>query len=290
MMQLSKYDLICLKSFGDLTIAARALNMLYEQDARNITLSIGSHHSDLYGALRPEFIVSRVIALKYPGVPAFYDIKDAGMLKAFSSLLDAFQARRRHKDEDCTLIFDAISWREKLLTRGQQAIGLSNSENNIYQNYRSTFLNLFGRVRDDVVSPGPGKTILILPHGRKSFRNIPPELIDCMAKKCIDKGFEPLVYALKGDSPIFCTVPRTIIAERSFSALREVIEQSHAVVSSDSLGAHLATYVGRPVFISSPYDKTRFWLPPNTASNEYWGLFSESMKMIGAFDRFLTDL
>lgn len=288
-MQLSKYDLICLKSFGDLTIAARALNMLYEEDIRNVTLSIGSHHYDLYKALRPK-CNTKVISLKHPGVPAFYDIRDMGLLRAFLSLMDAFQARKKYRAKDCTLIFDRLSLREKLLTRGQQAIELSSSENNIYKNYRSTFLNLFGRIRKDVVFSGPGKTILILPHGRKSFRNIPADLIDRMAIKSIDKGFDPIVYVLKGDSPIFCKVPRTIIAERSFGRLRETIEQSHAVVSSDSLGAHLATYVERPVFIASPYDKTRFWLPPNTADNDYWGLFSEPTKMIDAFDRFLESL
>jgi ADP-heptose:LPS heptosyltransferase len=81
-----------------------------------------------------------------------------------------------------------------------------------------------------------------------------------------------------------------LVAEPSFEELRKMIEQSHAVVSADSLGTHLAAYIERPVFISSPYDKTRFWLPPDAAANDYWGLFSEPAKLISSFDRFLTKL
>jgi len=283
-----RHAVVCLKSFGDMTIAAIALRMLFDEDAKEFKLWIGSHHVELFKALQPS-CDTEVIQLKYPGVPAFYDIKDKGVIPAIFSLFDAYKSICTHSGNVDLLIFDSLTLREKILASGRQAISLRNT-NNIYKNYRETFIKMFGRVKEELVYPGIGKVILICPHGRKSFRNIPAELVDSMAEMCIAHGFDPVIYMLDGEAPISCKVPRIVEAKRSFFHLRQSIEESCAVISADSLSAHLTAYVARPVFIASPYLKTRFWLPPNTDKNQYWGLFSEHQKTLAALDRFLTDL
>jgi hypothetical protein len=283
-----KHAVVCLKSFGDMTIAARALRMLYEEDALAVSLLVGSHHLELCKALRPSCDIE-VIQLKSPGVPAFYDIKDRGVIQVIFSLFDAYKTFHAYELNSTVLIFDSITLRERILARGRKSMALSN-HNNIYRNYRETFLQTFGRVKEEVVNPGSGKVVLICPHGRKSFRNIPADLVDSMASMCIAHGFDPAIYMLDGEAPIPCKVPRVVDAKRSFAHLRQSIEQACAVISADSLTAHLSAYVTRPVFIASPYLKTKFWLPPNTDENQYWGLFSEPKKTLIALDNFLSSL
>jgi hypothetical protein len=285
----TRYALVSLKSFGDMTIATRAIRTLYEEDARNIVLWIGSHHVDIWQALQPD-CATEILILKYTGVPAFYDIKHMGVGKATLSFVNAFQAIQSHKSNVDVLIFDVLSWREKILAGSFQSIALDNREQNIYKNYRETFLQMFGRIRDEVVQPGVGKTILILPHGRNSFRNIPSDLIDQMAKVCILHGFEPTLYMLEGETPIPCKIPIIMHSKRSFSDLRKAIEQSCAVISADSLTTHFATYMEMPVFVASPYNKTLYWLPPYSDEHQFWGLFTEPLKMMDSLERFLLSL
>lgn len=177
---------------------------------------------DLCQALQPDSAIL-IISLKYPGVPAFYDIKDMGVLRAMTSLYDACHAFGLQKGKADVLIFDEVTWLEKCLASGAKTMALINHDSNIYRNYRSTFLQLFGRVKDEVVQPGIGKTSLIMPKGRKSFRNIPSELIDRMADCCLAHVFEPVMYMLEGEASITCRVPRVIHAKRSFAHLRRTI-------------------------------------------------------------------
>lgn len=288
-MSNKQFALVSLKSFGDMTIAARAIRMLHNEDAMNITLWIGEHHAELYRALQPN-IKTNILNLRYSGVPAFYDVKDMGMKKAFLSFLDIQNVLKANKNKAEVLIFDSITWREKLLNIGTEIQGLDNRQQNIYRKYRETFLQLFGRVKDEKVIKGSGKTILIMPHGRKSFRNIPSDLIDSMAKICLENGFDPVLYMINGEMPIVCNIPQVINAERSFLDLRNAIEQSCAVISADSLASHLTTYLSKPVFVASPYTKTLYWLPPHSLENQFWGLFSESKNLMHELNRFLSFL
>lgn len=289
MKMTSSLAIVNLKSFGDMTIAVRAIKMLHDEDASNLSLLLGSHHIDLYRALQPNIHVE-FVDLKYHGVPAFYDLRDMGIMKGFYSFVDAYTSLNKHKVNHEVLLFDVVSWREKLLTIGTKSLGLDTSEQNIYRNYRQTFLSIFGRVKDEVINKGIGKTILILPHGRKTFRSIPTSLVDIMSSLCIANGFEPVVYMLEGETPIACSIPRTINAKRSFIDLRNTIDQSCAVISADSLAAHLTTYLAKPVFVATPYLKTLYWLPPHTQENHYWGLFSETQNLTASLERFLQNL
>ena len=286
---LKDHVLTCLKAFGDLTIAAGAIRTLYDEDAKHVKLWICSYHQELFQALSPTCQVE-VLDFGSRDVPAFYDIKSRGISQAAISFAKAYHEIKRHKSNTNVLIFDSISWRERLLFHGFRSFAVSSREHNIYKNYHSTFLRLFGRVKEEPIIIGPDKTILILPSGRKNFRNIPADLINEMSKLCLAHGLKPKLYVLEGEPPIFCDIPCTIVAKPSFVDLRQAIEGSRAVISADSLSAHLANYVRRPVFVASPYSKTSYWLPPNTFDNDYWGLFSESRMTMTALERFLASL
>lgn len=284
----NKYTIISLKSFGDLTIAVKSLKMLFDEDAQFVKLVVGNYHYELVKALQPMRSIE-FVDLKNKEVPAFYNLKKKGVMLAVLSMIEVYRALNTYRQGKERLIFDSLKIRERILAFGGDKIGLVDGPN-IYANYRRTFLEIFGRTKDDYVVAGRGENILICPHASQSFRTLPADLIDQLSIKCVNNGFNPVIYMINGEEPISCRVPQVIFARRSFSDLRYNIEKVCAVISADSLGAHMSAYVSRPVFVATPCEKTNFWLPPNTYENQYWGLFSDSKKMIFNLEKFLISL
>jgi ADP-heptose:LPS heptosyltransferase len=144
-------------------------------------------------------------------------------------------------------------------------------------------------VKDDkLVVAGPGKDILICPYASQAFRNIPSNLINEISGRCLQSGFNPVVYDDEISIPF--KIPAVIRAKKSFQDLRLSMENAHAIISADSLGTHLAAFISRPVFVVSPYIKTAFWLPPSAYEKKHWGLFLKKSEMLNSLDKFFIDL
>lgn len=285
----TQYALINLKAYGDMVIAAEALNMLYEEDAQKIALWIGSHHSELYHALQISYKV-KFIETNKTDVPAIYDIREKGPFNAILSLVDIHNQIQHCSNDADIYLFDRLSWREKLLSYGHPSFAINTASGNIYLDYKQTFFKLFGRVKSKKVNVGSSKTILITPHGRKPFKNIPSDLIDKMSNICIKHGFDPMVYSLQNKQSLEYKIPRTIYANPSFNDLRETIQNSCALISADSLSAHLANFISKPVFVTSRYKQSAYWLPSNSLENSFWGIFDEPEIIMQNLERFLASL
>jgi ADP-heptose:LPS heptosyltransferase len=106
----------------------------------------------------------------------------------------------------------------------------------------------------------------------------------------LENGFNPFVYTFDDEARIECRIPKVIRAKKSFRDLRLSLENSHAVISADSLGTHMAAFISRPVFVISPYLETKFWLPSSTYEKNHWGLFEKKNEMLNSLDNFFADL
>jgi ADP-heptose:LPS heptosyltransferase len=77
-----------------------------------------------------------------------------------------------------------------------------------------------------------------------------------------------------------------VVVPRDFGAMREAVELADAVISPDSMTAHLAEHCGKPVLVITPVDKF-YWMPRFAAQHGTILLFDETLAS-GPFDNFMT--
>ena len=276
----------CIKAYGDLTIILNAIQLLREKDQKEITCIVGGHHKDLVKALKPKCNII-ILQSKSNKIPAFYDIRDSGIIMAISNLLVTMVQIRSQKLDSYQLIFDRIGFREKILSIGHSSIKINDEINNIYINYRNTLEKIYQYPLKWKEIESVGNKIFIFPNGRKSYRNIPENQVEIIAKFCERYGFKPIIYELDNERSIEIKNINKIRTQPSFENSIKIIKNSCAIISCDSLPVHLSSYFGRPVFVMSPYTKTNYWLPENSFQNHYWNLFGNIDELLNSLSKFL---
>jgi ADP-heptose:LPS heptosyltransferase len=111
-----------------------------------------------------------------------------------------------------------------------------------------------------------------------------------ISKFCESYGFEPIIYELDNERSIEIKNINKIRMQPSFENSIKIIKNSCAVISCDSLPVHLSAYIGRPVFVMSPYAKTNYWLPENSFQNQYWNLFENIDELFNSLINFLLGI
>ncbi|ALS59541.1 hypothetical protein AT302_07025 [Pandoraea norimbergensis] len=272
--------LVSLKAFGDLVIARAALRQAGSA-ADDVQMFIGEHLIELHEALSPR-AGTRVIE-HGPGVPAFFDVKKAGAVSAMCSGVKLRKSLRTlTAASDTTLVFDRLGARERFLAGRAPSMALPASQN-IYRAY----MQLLGTAAsapsvttsaNAVATPCLGDRpplVGIFPGSRIAAKQLPPDLIAWIAHKCRAAGADVEVFCLEGEplapqSPVY----KTTVVPRRFSAMLQAVGSVDRVVSADSMPAHLAEFVARPVFVASPVTNT-YWLPLSSLEHDRWALFGE---------------
>ncbi len=280
---------ICsLKAFGDLTIALNAIRRVNSEDRNKIYCIAGVHHKELLNAIKPNCNII-ILPNIYSGVPAFYDVRDKGIISAAKSFINAFFEFRKLELNNTQLLFDKIGVREWILSIGSIRIGLDDNCDNIYVGYKKTLIKNGFSVSDSVVKAGGGKRIIIFPNARKSFRNIPEKLLMKIISECINFGYDPVIFELDNERSLELKNVKKVRSNLSFSNTINYVNSSRAVISCDSLPVHIASYFDKPVFVVSPYNKTKYWLPENSLINNYWAKFDDQEMLIIKLSSFLHD-
>lgn len=270
--------LVSIKAFGDFVIAANALRAVRQLPPQTCDLKLlaGEHLRQLAEALRVE---SRVRFIPSGGnYPAAYDVRAGGLPRALRSL---FRLRRLFTalPRDCELIFDRAGWRERVLGSGYQRSSYVAAPN-IYQAGTAT-LRTAGYVLEEERAEsvagarrGPGKVAAIFASSRLAHKTIPPGVLGRVVEQLRESGLDPEVIALAGEKlDLPAGVPVRQI-ERNFSAVSASICGSALVVSSDSVPAHLAEYLGVPTYVLSPVPN-EYWLPLSAFLTRGWSLFTD---------------
>lgn len=270
--------LVSIKAFGDFVIAAHALRLVRQlpPDCADLKLLAGEHLKQLAEALRVE---SRVRFIPSGGnYPGAYDVRAGGLVRALASL---FRLRRLFTalPRDCELIFDQSGWRERVLGSGYRHSSYVAAPN-IYQATAATlraagYLLEEGRAGAGAASGyGPGKTAAIFASSRLAHKTIPPGVVGRVVEQLGKVGLRPEVIALAGEKlDLPAGVPVRQV-ERNFSAVSAAISASALVVSSDSVPAHLAEYLGVPTYVLSPVPN-EYWLPLSAFLTRGWSLFAD---------------
>lgn len=261
----TSYTLMSLKAFGDLVIARTSLAAA----PAGTGLAIAHHLLELNEALRPG-PAPQIVKHDERGVPAVFDLRRRGLWRGILSAAGLRQAVRRSGIAATdTLVFDQIGPRERFISRGQSIRALPKRPN-VYLAYAE----LLNGKHDIVPRIGNGlQTVGIFPSSRIAAKNLPVAAVVRLAERCRDAGILPRVFLLAGERPeLEAAFTDATIVPRRFAAMAEAVRDAGAIISADSLPAHLAEHWQRPVFVVSPVDN-RYWLPLSAYEHDRWTLF-----------------
>jgi len=280
-------SLVSFKSFGDFIIARWALQRL-SMAPNGVSIIMGDHLIDLDAALGP-YLGTYCIRHCEGSVPAMYDIKKIGIRRGIHSALNIRRLLNKlDLPSKSTLIFDKIGLREQFIASAYPCGELPNA-NNIYLAYQK-LLGLEGFMRAQPTSVEQmilsKKSVGIFPGSRVSAKVLPESVVDKLVNVCISRGVKPTIFILDGESTnLSPSLQSVTILPRRFDAMACAVRSVDAIISADSMPAHMAEYFGKPVFVVSP-KPNKYWLPLSSFLNNHWALFDENFLVSSALNSF----
>lgn len=269
------YSFLSYKALGDLVIAVTSIEAVVVEQRDRIKLVYGAHLADLVSAIAPQ-MHTEALSFGERDVPALFDIKKKGVVRALRS---AFGMRRalqdRATDGEDLLILDQAGPRQRVITYGSNWQALPSAAN-IYHSYAQLLTNFgFDRETPAVREVISAKSVGIFAGSRIADKNLPGAVIDSIEGAAAAVSLVPTLFLLEGERRDLETSgrERTMIP-RSFPNLLSAIDSVDLVISTDSLPAHLAERIGKPVFVVSPRPNP-YWLPRSSYQCEHHALFSD---------------
>lgn len=254
------------KAFGDLVIACHYLRRLSTEDD---VLFCADHLRPLLNALEYSRPVEW-LGDSPEDVPALFDIRKRGALAAAKS---AWVLRRAVRDVTCprdVIVFDRSGWRQKWISAGRVTREVASGEENIYLDYEK-FLGLESVRAAPATSGQRLKRIGIFPDSRMAVKQIPEALVIQMVATIRKLDVEVRVVRAGPQSEI-----------NTLDGLVATVKTIDAVISADSLPAHLAEYLARPVFVVTSQPNP-YWLPKSVFLQGNSALFPASVKAVKAW-------
>jgi hypothetical protein len=274
---MTSFSVLCLKAFGDLVIANTMLHKIDKSASPPFGQVIGNHLKELTESLAPSW---PVVILEHGegGVPSIFDVRKNGLVHAAASAIRLHKAfRNLALEANACLIVDKSGIRERFATAGLPLVTLPANTPNIYLAY-SLALASHGFVMNETSVPkhshdGP---LGVFPGSRIVEKNLSLSLVQKVIETCTQSNAPAQLFLLEGERPdLERSGLEYILVPRQFSAMKRAVESCRAVLSADSMPAHLAEASGVPVFVLSPVPNA-FWLPLSSYEQARWCLFSDS--------------
>lgn len=264
------------KAFGDLVIANAAAERVLEADRTGLTLAIGEHLRSLCETIEPKIKVIELPTVE-TGVPSLFDVRRNGPLSAIRSALQVRRAIERAPiDSAALLLFDRLGWRERFIAGTRSAAGMPTEIPNIYDGYDHLLVGAgFRLVPPMATRASPKRHIGIFPGSRIASKNLPAALICEIIQELERAGIVSTLFLLVDERPDLeaSGLPHVMIP-RQFSVLRDAISSVDALISADSLPAHLAESFQIDSFVFTPRPNN-FWMPRSVLINRRWCLFND---------------
>lgn len=268
------FSICCLKSYGDLVIIHNVLKK-FDFDPVKIQLLLGVHLKEL------NLLLNSNIPALYIGldsnlvdVPDCYNIKKSGIIAAVRSLSNIHSEMNYIKrDSNSFFILDSMSLRERFIFRGFNTISISEKSKNIYLGYIELFKNLLQKKNSKQPLNSSGTKIGIFPMSRVAAKALPERLIDKIFSHLPLGQFDCHINIFEDYGKVLNPSLPVRYMKKNFSTLIEVMSEYDFIISSDSLTAHLAEFLDKPVFVFTPKPNS-YWLPLSAYSNCYWSEFA----------------
>jgi hypothetical protein len=277
------------KSFGDFVIAHSVLHRVDSHADDRIRMIACSHLKGL-NAILPDDVSVTLVDTGEDRVPAVFDVKKCGALAAVQSALSlrrVFQGIERNRNEH--LAFDILGARERFIAGRWPVISPRIRRANIYETYaqflaEKDFRSVLPEPLGGRVTP---RSIGIFPESRLVAKRLDAITLSAIFDRAARAGLDARLFVLEGDVSSQREFPCVVNISRDFRSLAAAIRSVDLVISADSLPAHLAEYIGRPVFVASPAPN-EYWLPHGCFTNRHWGIFGNTSEFTSLLDRFLT--
>jgi hypothetical protein len=284
----SRLVFVSVKSFGDLLIAATCLARIPPDSRHLVTLLIGEHLAPLVSALSIRTDV-RLIDARLDGPAPLFDARRRGPGSAIASALALQKSIGRALNLGETLVFDTLGLRERFLAFGRRSVALPPSRN-IYAAYEAFFCS-YGIASSFSEPPAPtprhGGIVRVFTGARMAHRRPSSQLIHRIVHLVQTRGYRAEVVLLEGERPeLEVEAFPHVVVPRDFRAMLDVVRQSAAIITPDSMSAHLAEYCGKPSFVVTPVEKL-YWMPRFAADNGTISLFNDDLTT-GPLNMFLT--
>ena len=257
------------KAYGDMVIACYILRKV---DPEHNGLLAGSHLRSLLNVIDFNGTVS-IIEIGN-NVPTFFDTKKGGYANAIRSgflLRNKIQSSIRQRGD--SFVFDALGVRQRFLVWPRQVDTLGKACGNIYLDY-ARYLGLGDdyctSFQDTCVIPA--EKVYIFLDSRIKDKELPADLVYAIAKENNKRGKKTIL--VKVGTPV--ELPQFNLLKvkwvDGFDQLIAQIRKADIVVSADSLPAHLAEYIGIPVFVFTPTTND-YWMPLSSFKGGFYSGF-----------------
>jgi hypothetical protein len=266
---------VSVKGFGDLVIALTCLARVRPECRHRINLLVGRHLQPLLAVLDAPF-GSTVVDHPDAGPAALFQVRSRSPLAVLRSAVGVRRGLRRASAANGrVLVFDEMDIRHRFLASGKPVRSLPPSDNL----YRSWALFLDGEkltapARAAVPVPH-GRRLHIFPGAREAERRFSLDLLRALVSEARQAGLEPVVYTVDGELPELNdgSLPLEVMA-RDFGRTLAAVSAADRVISADSMTAHLAEHLHKPVYVLAPREKF-FWLPLSAATAGRHALFGQ---------------
>jgi len=275
-------------SFGDFVIAHSALNRIEGRAKSRTRLIACSHLRDL-NAILPNGVRVTVVETGEDRVPALFDVRKCG---AWAAVGSAVSLRRRlqkvDRDTNEALAFHALGVRERFIAGRWPVIAPQVRRANVYKTYLGFLADHEIRTTPSpVLRAGSPRTVGIFPESRLVEKRLSPSTLSIILDRAERAGLEAKLFVLDGDKAPYGERSATVTISRNFESLASAIKSVDAVISADSLPAHLAEYFGRPAFVALSR-RNEYWLPEECFTHKRWGIFSQA-GFSSSLDRFIRE-
>lgn len=204
-------------------------------------------------------------------VPAFFDVRKRGFIKAVGSGVELRRAiSAKIKNTNDTIVFDTLGMRQRFISWPSAVEQIKCGASNIYLDYHHYLgFSVNNRpVRKNI------KKVVVCPDSRISEKNIPDQLIASLCMENEARGIQTLIVKIGQPSPVPGLAQCQVKWLDGFSLLLDQIASADAVVSADSLPAHLAEYLGVSVFVFTSFPN-EYWMPLSVHLNGFSSTFSD---------------
>ena len=283
-----------MQGYGDLVILANMLKK-YTISNKKINIIMGSYLFELFTELDLD-VKSIFLKLEGNDIPPLFNLKNKGFVKGFYSALQIRSLLlKNYRKDNFSIIFDSTlnlcGIRERLISSKIPRV-MMKSKNNIYLTYINYIKSIdnFKIYNKDNLKLKKGNLLAIFPTSRQKRKCIPENILEYIIKTSIENGFKPQIFNIKGEDEFQLHLSKYhIVLPKNFSNIINVIKKSKALVSADSLPAHIGEYYDVPTFVLSPIDNG-YWLPLSTLKQGFWSKFNDYKKMMKIYQIFLDKL
>lgn len=254
------------KAYGDLVIAC---NFMRDVDSTEYGLLLGSHLVQLLEALG---FAGRCAVLDVGAeVPAIFDIRKRGFINAVRSGVGLRRAIRSVAlNTDDKIVFDKLGIRQRFISWPTAVEQIRCGAPNIYLDYHC----YFGSSVKNTPTRKYIEKVVIFPDSRISEKSIPDKLVASLCMENEARGIQTLIVKIGQPSPVPGLAQYPVKWLDGFSLLLDQIAGADAIVSADSLPAHIAEYLGLPVFVFNSIPN-EYWMPLSVHLNGWSSMFSD---------------